>query len=94
MQPICLSDVPNKMQSAVQTYLEESDLGTSDIRTRVEFQQAGASSLDYLVIVNINSSASSHYYRIERYIQQACVNVCNQEGWGIPFPQLAVHKAD
>ena len=94
LQSICLDKIPTKMQDAVQAYLEQSNLGTSDIKTRVEFQQAGSSSLDYLVIVNINSSASAHYYRVKRYIQQACVNVCNQEGWGIPFPQLTVHKAD
>lgn len=94
LQKICLDIVPEKMQKAVQEYLENSDLGTTDIKTRVEFQQAGESSLDYKVIVNINSSASSHYYRIQRYIQQACVSVCNQESWGIPFPQITVHKAD
>ncbi len=94
LQKIALDEVPEKFQSEVQRYLETADLGTTDIDTRVEFQQAGSSSLDYLVIVKINSIASKHYYRIERYIQQACVKVCNEQGWGIPFPQLTVHKAD
>ena len=93
LQKIALDEVPSKFQAEVQHYLENADLGTTDIDTRVEFQQAGSSSLDYLVIVKINSIASKHYYRIERYIQQACVKVCNEQDWGIPFPQLTVHKA-
>jgi len=93
LQSICLDVVPNKMQAAVQRYLEEADLGTDDIESRVEFSQAGASSLDYLIVVNINSVAAEHYYRIERYIQQACVQVCNKEGWSIPFPQMTISQA-
>lgn len=92
LQPIALDVVPTKFKDEIQEYLIESNFGTQDIETRVEFQRAGASSLDYLVIVNISSSASAHYYRIERCIQQACVKVCNREGWGIPFPQLTVHQ--
>ena len=93
LQSICLDEVPKKMQAAVQNYLEAADIDTNDIRSRVEFNQAGASSLDYLIIVNVNSVAAKHYYRIERYIQQACVDVCNKEGWNIPFPQMTISKA-
>ena len=92
LQSISLSEVPKKMQAAVQHHLETMELDTDDIDTKVEFRAAGSSSLDYLVIVNINSIAAKHYFRIQRYIQQACVQVCNQEGWGIPFPQITINK--
>ena len=94
LQNICLDVVPTKFQNTVEAYIKEADLGVSEIRTRVEFKEAGASSLDYLVIVNVNSEASCHYYRIKRYIQQACVKACNEEKWTIPFPQLTISKAD
>ena len=93
LQSICLNEVPKKMQMVVQRHLEAMELDTDDINTKVEFREAGASSLDYLVIVNINSAAAKHYFRIQRYIQQACVQACNQEGWGIPFPQITISKA-
>jgi len=93
LQSICLDVIPEKMQAGVLAYLENADLGTNNIRVRVEFKQAGASSLDYLVIVNTDPSVAPNYYRVQRYIQQACVAVCNEHGWGIPFPQLTVHKA-
>lgn len=92
LQAIALDEVPKKIEQEVQAYLLSLTLGTDDITTRVDFQKAGESSLDYFVIVSINSVAARHYYRIERYIQQACVSVCNREGWSIPFPQMVLHK--
>ena len=93
LQSISLDYVPEKLQETIQAYLEGADLGTQDIRVRVEFKEAAESSLNYLVIVNINSVASCHYYRIERLIQQACVKACNEEKWTIPFPQLTISNA-
>lgn len=92
LQAISLTTVPEKLQSKVQFMLEAANLGTDDIDARVDFESAGASSLDYIVIVQLGSAASKHYYRIQRIIQQACVATCNEEGWSIPFPQLTVHK--
>lgn len=93
LQSICLDEVPQKMQTAVQEYLEKANIGTKNINARVEFKEAGASSLDYLIIVNISSDASDQYYRVGRYIQQACVEVCNKENWTIPFPQMTISRA-
>ena len=93
LQPISLDEVPEKMRQNVQEWLQNADLGTDEIRTRVELNQAGASSIDYLIIVNINSKAAKHYYLIGRLIQQACVDTCNKEGWNIPFPQMTIHKS-
>jgi small-conductance mechanosensitive channel len=92
LQAIALDEVPKKLQLEVQSYLEACQLGTKDIGARVEFEKAGDSSLDYIIIVHIGSAAASEYYRVERYIQQACVKTCNQEGWTIPFPQMTIHQ--
>lgn len=91
-QSIALDVVPNTFQAGVLEYLEQANIGTNQIEVRVEFQEAGASSLDYRVIVIVGVAAARQYYRIERYIQQACLKVCNEQGWGIPFPQLTVHR--
>lgn len=91
-QKIALDPVPQIFQKAVDEYLHAADIGTNDIEVKVEFQEAGASSLDYRVIVFIGVAAAKHYYRIGRYIQQACVKTCNEHNWTIPFPQLTVHR--
>ena len=93
LQSISLDEVPEKMCQNIQSLLLNSDLDTEEIFTRVELHQAGASSLDYLIIVNINSKAAKHYYLIGRLIQQACVDICNKEGWSIPFPQMTIHRS-
>ena len=56
-----------------------------------EFHSAGDSSLNYLMLTRFKPEAAQYYNRIKRRIQRACVMVCNQNDWGIPFPQLSVH---
>lgn len=91
LQSIALDEVPKVFKEAVTEHLINAALDTDQIDVRVEFAKAGESSLDYIVIAQLGSNASKYFYRIERTIQQACVDACNQKGWGIPFPQLTVH---
>ena len=60
----------------------------------VEFKQAGASSLDYQIYMILKGSAAKAYFKVQRLIQQACVETCNREGWVIPFTQVTVHSAN
>lgn len=91
LQNIALTVVPDVFKEAVSEHLSNASLDTNNIEVRVEFASAGESSLDYLIIAHIDSVASKYFYRIERVIQQACVDACNKQNWGIPFPQLTVH---
>lgn len=94
LQNIALTDVPDTFQTYCQTHLEEYGLGTEQIEVRVEFSKAGESSLDYIIIAVLGAKAAKHYYRVDRIIQKACVAACNDKGWGIPFPQLTVHRGE
>ncbi len=60
---------------------------------RVEFQAAGGSSLDMVVIADFDGEMAPLYNRIRRAIQRWCVEACTINNWDIPFPQLTVHKA-
>lgn len=60
----------------------------------VEFTLAGASSLDYAVMADFKGDAASRYDKLERAIQRICVDVCNEQGWGIPFKQVTIHQAE
>lgn len=59
----------------------------------VEFSSAGASSLDYVVLADFDGSVAPRYNALERKIQSVCVDVCNDQGWGIPFTQITIHNA-
>ena len=61
---------------------------------KVAFKAASASSLDYLIYASINGNSAASYIAIGPLIQQACVDICNQQGWIIPFTQVTLHQAE
>jgi len=62
------------------------------LNLRVEFAQAGGSSLDLVVISDFKGEIAPLYNRLSRAFQRWCVDACTENNWDIPFPQLMVHK--
>ena len=60
---------------------------------QLEFTQASSSSLDYTILADFDGSLGHRHKALQRKIQTICVDVCNEHGWVIPFPQLTVHQA-
>jgi hypothetical protein len=92
-QAICLDVVPDKFKAAISARFEQADMKDVIQDLMVEFNTAGASSLDYRIYMILKGSAANAYYRAQRMVQQACVDTCNREGWVIPFTQITVHTA-
>ena len=42
----------------------------------------------------MEGNVAASYFTIARLIQQTCVDICNHEGWVIPFTQVTIHQAD
>lgn len=63
------------------------------ISLKVEFREAGASSLDFELIADFSGEIASKYNTLHRAIQRICVDICNENGWVIPFTQVTVHQA-
>jgi hypothetical protein len=59
----------------------------------VEFQEAGASSLDLACLADFRGEAAPAYERLRRRLQSLAVDACNLHGWVIPFSQVTVHMA-
>jgi len=93
-QEISLERVPRRLRDAVADALESAGFGEDLRDLLVEFKSAGASSLDYLIYASMEGRCAASYFKLQRLLQQACVDVCNQEGWVIPFTQITVHQAD
>ncbi|TVR00158.1 MAG: hypothetical protein EA399_05320 [Desulfovibrionales bacterium] len=92
-QAICLDEVPGIFEAAVTANLRAAfHDGLASVL--VDFREAGASSLDYLIYVMMHGSAAGSYWAVGRIVQQSCVAVCNERGWIIPFTQLTVHQGD
>ena len=93
-QAIALDKVPERFRSGLERAFAEAGLGDDLQGLVVEFKEAGASSLDYLVYATLAGASAASYFRIGRLIQQTCVDICNREDWVIPFTQVTVHQAD
>ncbi len=92
-QSIATHEIPETIEKAVGEGLEKAGHGDLIERIRVEFKEAGASSLDMAILAEFNGNAGSKYWVLERAIQRICVDVCNRHGWVIPFQQVSVHMA-
>jgi hypothetical protein len=61
------------------------------VSLQVDFQEAGSSSLDLVVLAGFKGEMAPQYYKLSRAIQRWCVDACTANNWEIPFPQLTVH---
>ncbi len=70
------------------------EFGREAVRSvKVEFSAANSSSLDYTVLADFSGDLGHRFKFIERMIQRVCVDVCNEQGWVIPFTQITVNRA-
>lgn len=93
-QAICLTEIPDRLRQALEARLAESEWAAVTELALVEFKEAGASSLDYIIVVKGQGSMAGDYFALGRLVQRTCVEVCNAQGWGIPFNQLTVHAGE
>jgi energy-coupling factor transporter transmembrane protein EcfT len=92
-QDIIIQEVPGIIERAITEGLSEAGYGNSIEKIRVEFKEAGPSSLDIAVLAEFNGNAGARYRALERAIQRICVDTCNLHHWIIPFQQVTVHMA-
>jgi Skp family chaperone for outer membrane proteins len=92
-QDISTTQVEKVLKQAIEKGLRQSDAGPHVENILVEFKDAGASSLNYLIYVTMKGSGAEHYFVLNRLVQRICVDTCNEHGWVIPFNQLTVHTA-
>jgi len=82
------------LERRVEDEWQHSKWSDSFVSTSVEFKEAGASSLDYFVRVDLDGSAAFDFQAQKRALARICVDVCNERGWTIPFTQLTLHVAE
>ncbi len=92
-QAIATTSVPEIFREALTSALVK-EYGMEAVRSvQVEFSSASKSSLDYTVLADFHGSLGHRYKALQRKIQTVCVDVCNEQGWVIPFTQVTIHKA-
>ncbi len=91
LQAEITTTVPETLKAFLQKRLEENGYGEDCLSLNVEFLQAGASSLDLVVLADFKGEQAAAYRRLERALAKWCVDCCNANNWNIPFPQMTVH---
>jgi small-conductance mechanosensitive channel len=93
LQTESTTSIPETLHRWVQARIEQEGYGDKLLNLRVEFEQAGDSSLDLVVIADFKGELGDLYNRLRRAIQRWCVDACTEYGWVIPFPQMTLHGA-
>ena len=92
LQPIITTEVLTRLETFLQGKMDEHGYMEGCHSLSVDFKQAGASSLDVVVLATFKGEMVPQYPRLERALNKWCVDCCNENGWEIPFPQLTVHR--
>lgn len=58
----------------------------------VRFQGAADSALEVVALVEADGALADRYERLAQAVAATLVDTCTEKGWGIPFPQLTVHR--
>lgn len=91
LQDQVTTTIPTLLKAFIKDRLEEEGYGDKCLNLLVEFKEAGASSLDVLILADFKGELADIYARLERSIQRWCVDAATKYGWEIPFPQLTFH---
>lgn len=91
LQQQSTSSIPDILLKSIQKRAEQEGYSEHLLSLKVEFETAADSSLNLVVIADFDGELADIYNRLRRSIQRWCVDVCTENDWEIPFPQLSVH---
>ncbi|WP_320175362.1 hypothetical protein [Maridesulfovibrio sp.] len=90
----CTSTILTQAKEFITAKLAEDGYTDHVLNLNVEFESAGASSLNLVIIADFHRDIAELYGRLQRALQRYSVDACTHFGWNIPFDQLVVHKAN
>jgi hypothetical protein len=57
---------------------------------RVEFKEANRHALDLQILSTFEGSAASEYNHIKRVIRKNALDICNENGWTLPYTKVQI----
>lgn len=86
--------IPEKMWAYLTRELGTLAGGREGLHSlKVEFANAGSSSLDLAIIADFDGELAARYEVFSRAMQRLAVECCQANGWNIPFTQITLHQA-
>jgi hypothetical protein len=90
-QPEITTAIRDQVEAFIRRELEAHPVGEHLKNVIVEFNEAGASSLDIAIIGVFTGGAAADYFGVKRLLNRLAVDVCNAHNWVMPFNQISVH---
>ncbi len=91
-QAAIVDQIPAQLTAALIQGFTQKGYGDDLLELKTEIQDAGASSLNLVVIADFDGKTAAFYNRFRRIIQTLTIQACNANNWEIPFPQLTLHR--
>ncbi|MBI3772611.1 MAG: hypothetical protein HY272_07925 [Gammaproteobacteria bacterium] len=92
-QALVISEIRDKLEKYISVQLGQHASRDMLRKLSVEFSEAGASSLDFVITADYEAGAAKHYLQLRRWLRRLAVEAANSYNWVIPFDQLQVHIA-
>lgn len=92
-QSLSTREIPQKLQTMLARELLKEGYKEHLKNLQVAFKEAGASSLDLVILADFSGEVAKEYENLYYKLQRTAVDACNQHGWIIPFQQITVHNA-
>ena len=90
-QPEITTTMRDQVENFIRQGLEAHPVSEHLKNVIVDFNEAGASSLDIAIIGVFTGGAAADYFGVKRLLNKLAVDVCNAHDWVIPFNQVSVH---
>lgn len=87
------AEIRKTLEDHIAKQLKTNITSRSLQRFVIEFEEAGASSLNFLGLATFSGNAAESYLKLKRLLQTFALEACNENGWNIPYNQLTVHLA-
>lgn len=92
-QATVTTDIRKRLEDFITAHLKDSPYGAHLKNCLVEFDEAAASSLNFLIVASFTGAAAEAYLHLRRLLQRLAVEACNVNDWTIPFNQMTIHLA-
>jgi hypothetical protein len=93
-QSVITEEIPAQLTVALKQGFAQKGYADVILQLKTEVQSAGDSSINLVVIADFAGQTAAYYNRFKRIIQTLTIQACTANNWGIPFPQLTLHRAD
>lgn len=85
--------IPEKVNASVRALIADKLGEDALVAVDTRFVTLDDSALVFDVLADLGPGYGREWKRMQKYLNRAVVNVCLENGWDIPFPQLVVHSA-